>query len=205
MRNAPTFIALMLAVFMAGCVMSGKPKSAVPAAPVAAKPAPLPTPPPAPVALSIPQTQVVLPRPQAVDEAALSPNAPPPVVEVVEAPAPAKPTPARRSPATTTNPAPPLAVPSAEPTPPTIQEIVPAAETKRLQEQAQARRRDVQQMLDQLGRRQAQLNPTQRGVVTNINSFLASSLDAEKRGDMKLADALADRAQILARDLINGK
>jgi hypothetical protein len=42
-------------------------------------------------------------------------------------------------------------------------------------------------------------------VVTNINSFLASSIDAERRGDVKLADALAERAQILAKDLANGK
>ena len=44
-----------------------------------------------------------------------------------------------------------------------------------------------------------------QAVITNINSLLASSVDAERRGDMKLADALADRAQVLAKDLINGK
>jgi hypothetical protein len=80
---------------------------------------------------------------------------------------------------------------------------VPAAEARRLQDQAQSRRKDVAQILEQLGRRQ--LNNIQKGVIININSFLASSLDAEKRGDMKLADVLADRAQVLARDLVNGK
>jgi hypothetical protein len=201
MRNAPTLVAVLLTVVMAGCVLSGKPKTAVPAVPVAAKPAPAPTPPPAPPALSIPQTQVNLPRPQTVDAAALSPDVPPPVEEVVEAPLPTRP-PARRTPATQA-PVPPLAVPTPEPVAPQIQEIVPAAEAKRLQDQAQARRRDVQQMLDQLQRRP--LNTTQQGVVTNIKSLLAASADAEKRTDMKSADALADRAQILARDLINGK
>jgi hypothetical protein len=86
---------------------------------------------------------------------------------------------------------------------PQIQEIVPVAEAKRLQEQAQAKRRDVQQMLDQLARRQ--LNTAQKGTITLINSSLASSVDAERRGDMKLADALAGNAQILAKDLLNGK
>jgi len=202
MRNAPTFIAVLLSVALAGCVMNGKPKVAVPATPVATKPAAAPTPPPAPPALSIPQTQVDLPRPQPVDPAALSADTPPVAVEVVEPPTPTRTAPARRPPATAA-PAPPLAVPAPEPAAPQIQEIVPAAEAKRLQEQAQARRRDVQQMLDQLGRRQ--LNNTQRGVITNINSLVALSNDAEKRAEMKLADALAERAQILARDLINGK
>ena len=201
MRKAPTFIAVLLTVVMAGCELRGKPKTAIPAVPVAAKPAPAPLPPPAP-ALSIPQTQVVLPPYQPLDPAALSAEVPPPVEEEVQPPAPTRPTPPRRTPATST-PAPPLAVPAPEPAQPQIQEIVPAAEAKRLQEQAQARRRDVQQMLDQLQRRQ--LNSTQQGVVTTIRSLFAASADAEKRNDMKLADALADRAQILARDLINGK
>jgi hypothetical protein len=202
MRNAPTFIAVLLSVALTGCVLSGKPKVPAPVVPVAAKPAAVPAPAPPPPALSIPQTQVDLPRPQPLDPAALSADTPPVAEQVVELPAPSRPPPARRTPATVA-PAPPLAVPAPEPAAPQIQEIVPAAEATRLKEQAQARRRDVQQMLDQLGRRQ--LNSAQQGVVTNIRSFLVSSGDAEKRGDMKLADALADRAQILARDLINGK
>jgi hypothetical protein len=204
MRNAPTYIALLLALMTASCVMSGKPKATVPVAPIAtARPPAPPAPAPAPPALSIPQTQVELPRPQTVDEAALSPYTPPPPVEVVEPPPPSRAPPTRRTPAnTTTTPAPPAAAP-AEPAPPPIQEIIPQAEVKRLEAQAQSRRRDVQQIVEQLLRRQ--LNPAQRGVITNIQSFLDSSLDAEKRGDMKLADALADRAQILARDLVNGK
>jgi len=202
MRNAPTFIAVLLSAALAGCVMNGKPKAAVPVAPVATKPVTAPVPPPAPPALSIPQTQVDLPRAQPVDPASLAADAPPVAVEVVEPPAPTRP-PAARRPPVTSAPAPQIAAPAPEPATPQIQEIVPAAEAKRLQEQAQARRRDVQQMLDQLGRRN--LNNTQRGVITNINSLVASSNDAERRTDMKLADALAERAQILARDLINGK
>jgi hypothetical protein len=94
-------------------------------------------------------------------------------------------------------------VPTPEPAAPQIQEIVAPAEANRLRDQAQNRRRDVQQILDKVQARP--LNPTQSGVVTNIKSLLAASIDAEKRTDMKSADALADRAQILARDLVNGK
>ena len=57
--------------------------------------------------------------------------------------------------------------------------------------------------MDQLAKRN--LTQAQQGVVTNINSFISSSQEAEKKNDMKLADALADRALILAKDLLNGK
>ena len=221
MKKTPAFIAAFLAVATTGCVMTGATKKPVPPAPVVAKPAPAPSPAPPPPPLSTPQTQAELPKPQFLDPAALAPEAPPqPQVETAEPPSNSRPAGGRRptgagtgtqsAPATApagTPPGgtPPATTPSPEPaTPQTpIQEIVPVAEAKRLQDLAQSRRRDVQQMLDQLARRQ--LNPTQKSTITNINSFLASSVDAERRGDMKLADQMADRAQILAKDLINGK
>jgi len=206
MRKAPTFITVVLAIGMAGCALDGKAKKPLPAAPVAAKPTPPPAPAPPPPALSIPQTQVELPRPQPLDRAALSPESPPPAVEVAE------PVPASRPPAGRGRPpaaAPPPTAPvitTPEPattSAPPIQEIVPPLEAKRLQDQAQARRREVQQILDQLQRRN--LSQAQRSVATNISSLLTSSFEAEKRNDMKLADALASQALISARDLINGK
>lgn len=216
MKKTPAFIAAFLAVATTGCVMPGATKKPVPPAPVAAKPAPAPSPAPLPPPLSTPQTQVELPKPQLLDPAALAPDTPQqPPVEPAEQPPASRPNSGRRptgtgtqsppapaaTPPTTTPPA--TTTPAPEPVTPQIQEIVPVAEAKRLQESAQAKRRDVQQMLDQLTRRQ--LSTPQKGVVTNINSFLASSVDAERRGDMKLADALAGNAQILAKDLINGK
>ncbi|HXA50537.1 MAG TPA: hypothetical protein VNV86_09555 [Candidatus Acidoferrum sp.] len=220
MKKTPTFIAAFLAVATTGCVMPGATKKPVPPAPVVAKPAPAPAPPPLPPPLSTPQTQVDLPKPQFLDPAALAPDAPPqPQVEPAEPPPSSRPAGGRRPTGAGTQSAPPTAPagtppsatppatsPSPEPaTPQTpIQEIVPVAEAKRLQELAQAKRRDVQQMLDQLARRQ-QLSTAQKGTITLINSSLASSVDAERRGDMKLADALASNAQILAKDLLNGK
>ncbi len=209
MKKAPAFIAALLALMTAGCVLSGKGKKPVPPAPVAAKPAVSAPPAPAPQPLSTPQTQVQLPPFQPVDPAAYAVDAPPQVEVPEPPPAPRPTTTTRRAPSggsqpsrTESPPATTPAVPEPAAAPP-IQEIVPAAEVKRLQEQAQARRRDVQQILDQLSRRQ--LGTAQRDVVTTINSLLLSSSDAEKRGDMKTADSLADRAQVLARDLINGK
>jgi hypothetical protein len=158
---------------------------------------------------------VDLPRPQPpVDPNALSLEITPPPVET-EAPPPSRPSTARGRPAPSNQPAPHTETtpPAAAATPPavttepavvpTIQEIIPPLEAKRLQEQAQARRKDVQQILDQLNR--GPLNGTQRSIITNINSFIGGSNDAEKRGDMKTAAVLADRAQVLARELLNGK
>ncbi|MBS1856380.1 MAG: hypothetical protein JST11_13520 [Acidobacteria bacterium] len=203
MKLAPACIAAGLALMSAGCVVSGKNAKNAAATPAAVKPAAAPAPAPPPQPLSIPQTQVELPRPQPVDPAALSPNTPPPVEAAAPPPVqrpPARPRPERRVEA----PATPAAQPAApEPAQPQIQEIVPPAEARRLQDQAQARRREVEQILEQLRRRR--LNAAQRNVITNINAFVLSSLDAEKRGDMKLADALADRAQVLAKDLFDGK
>jgi len=206
MKIASAFVAA-LALMTAGCVLSGKGKKPVPPAPVAARPPATAPPAPAPQPLSVPQTQVELPHPQPVDPAALSVDAPPRVETAEPAPPPRQPAsrrpsgapqPSRAEPPPVTPPAAPAEAPA-----PQIQEIVPAAEIRRLQEQAAARRRDVQQMLDQLARRQ--LTAAQRNVITTINGLFASSVDAEKRGDMKTADALADRAQVLAKDLINGK
>lgn len=190
-------------ILLAGCTLRGKPAKTmvVPAAPTpVAIPAPAP-PPPAP--LSIPQTRVELPKPQAVDPAALVTETtqpePPPVA------APARP---RR---TTPAPGPP-AIPAATPpaataTPveprPNVQEIVPTAELKRLRESVPARKREVTQILEQLSRRT--LSNSQQNVADTVRSFLALSDEAWNRDDFRQADALAERAQILAKELQSGK
>src|ERR1019366_7281474 len=110
-----------------------------------------------------------------------------------------RPTPAASQPAPAS---PPAATPPPEPRE-TVQEIVSPAEVKRLQDQAQARRSEVKQILDRLGRRQ--LTGTQRNVVATIRNFLTLSGEAENHNDMRQADALAERAQILAKELQSGK
>lgn len=200
MRKAPACIVAIVSVVASGCVMSGKTAKPVTPAPVVAKPVVPPPPAPPPEPLSVPQTQVELPRPQEVDPAAFATDAPV-TVELPGPPAAPRPPAVRRPTRTET---PPQAVPATpEPAPSPIQEIVSPAEAKRLQDQAIARRRDAQSIVDQLSHRQ--LTPAEKDVVTRITSLLTSSVDAERKNDMKLADALADRAQILARDLINGK
>lgn len=198
-RSVILILGVLLA--LASCVKPGT-KAAAPVTPAAPKPVAAPAPPP-PQPLSTPQTRVELPELQPVDPAAQATES-----TTQDAPPVARPpTPARRQavPAVTTPPAtqPPAATPPAESPRIAIQEVISAPEFKRLQDQVQGRRREVNKILDQLDI--SKLAPPQRTIVTSIRSFLTLSDEAEHRNDIRQADALAERAQILARDLQNGK
>jgi hypothetical protein len=152
--------------------------------------------------LSIPQTDVHLPPPQPVTTEAAATAEPP------EEPAatPEPPRTARRprqpapKPAESSAPAtPPAAVPAAPPEHPPIEEVTPAAEQKRFQDEAAARKREVHQIVDPIDTRR--LNRQQRTTLGRIQSFLKQSDDAESRGEMRQASELAQRALILAREL----
>ncbi|HEY1497673.1 MAG TPA: hypothetical protein VGF49_24120 [Candidatus Solibacter sp.] len=176
------------------------PKAAAPVTPVAPKPA-APPPPPAPP-LSTPQTRVELPELQKVDPAALvresTTQDTPPVVKPSVAPRKPRQEPAAAAPTTP----PPTATPAEAPQV-AIQEVISPTEIKRLQDQVQGRRREVRQILDQLNKRRPIRG--QQVIVNDIRNFMALSEEAEKRNDIRQADAFAERAQILARDLQNGK
>lgn len=199
--------AMMLS--MAGCVVGAKPKP-VAATPAVPQPEPVPAAPPPPVEpLSIPQTQVQLPPPQPLsDEALKSMEAPEPNTGTVPAATPIR-TPRVKQPAATpqrteTPAQPPAAPPTAPPTPVTavepprgpVTEGLDPAETARLRDLAQLHKREIRQWLTQA--RGKHLN---KDTVSRMQSFLKSSDDAEKKGDMREANALADRALILLREL----
>ena len=82
---------------------------------------------------------------------------------------------------------------------PPFQRIFPPAELKHLQDSADARKRDVRKVLDQIGSRE--LNSGQKEKVSRIRSFLQLSEQAERKNDMWTADALAEGAQVLVREL----
>jgi hypothetical protein len=186
----------VLAIVLAGCELRGKPKVAAPVAPKPVPaPAPAPAPPPAP--LSVPQTSVTLPKEQTLDDAALATE---PAISPEPVPAAAGPPQRQRNRPQATPSAPPPV--TAEPRE-AVQEIVSAADLKRLQEQAQARRGEANQILARVTGRS--LSPKQQGVVASIRSFLALSDQAERYNDMRQADSLAERAQILAKELQSGK
>jgi hypothetical protein len=164
--------------------------SAVPAAP-----APTANPPAPPQPLSIPQTQVEIPPPQPVSPEALAAGQTPP-----EEPEPAAPPrPVRHT-------APPPVAPHAE-TPPAaeeparapIQEVLSIAERKQLQDSTAERIREIRRLVDLARRRR--LNTHEISVVTRVDALVKLSGDAEAKGDLREADALAQRALVLAKDL----
>jgi hypothetical protein len=207
MRLVQAILTAALAISLTGCVVRGTPKTtaAVPAAPQPTPAPAAPAPPPEP--LSIPQTQVQLPPPQPFNPESV------PELQVTTPEAATAPAHNNRSrsgsaaPAAPPKPetAPPVAPPPVvveAPRPP-IQEVVPAAEQKRLQDSAHARKRQIIRWLDTRGRKG--FNQQQQGIVDRIRAFLKDSDAAEHRGDMREADAIAEHAQILLRELQNGQ
>ena len=176
-------------------------KAAAPVTPAAPKPVAA-APPPPPPPLSTPQTRVELPEPQLVDPAAwerTSAQDAPPVIKPQTPPRKQLPAQTTTSPATP----PPATAPPAESPQVAIQEVISPTEKNLLQDQIQGRRREVKQILEQLSKRRPARG--QQTIVNDIRNFMVLSDEAEKRNDLRQADAFAERAQILARDLQNGK
>src|ERR1700693_2398905 len=198
MGRVVAILAVALALSMAGCVLKGKPQTvAVPPQP---QPAAQPKPAPPPEPLSIPQTQVQLPPPQPYNPEALV-TAPPEPVEATPAPKPVRRTAVGAQPpkAEVVAPVPPPAEPERAP----IQDIVPPDEKRRYQESADNSKREIQQLLEQA--RAHRLTTDQKKILTRVHTFVTQSDDAEKRGDMRQADALAQRGLVLAKELGGGK
>jgi len=201
MRRAKVVLVAALAIPLAGCLLSGKPKTvaATPAPPVPAAPAPPPEP------LSIPQTQVNLPAPQPLDLAALV------TAPQVEAPLPVTPKPAvpppqravRTAPAPQPKPPEPVETPAPEPRPP-IQEILPANVEKEFEASAQKHKTDTRALLAEAQRR-GHLTANERRLIADIYQFLKQSDQAESNKDMRSADRLAERSYLLAKELQGGK
>jgi hypothetical protein len=202
--TVPAALLLAVVVCLPSCVLK-KPQT-VKAAPPAPAPtaSPVPAPPPAP--LSIPQTNVHLPPPQPVSAEAAASAQPP--EEPAAQPEPPRTTRRTRQPGppkpveSAAPAAPPAAAPApaaAPPEHPPIEEVTPAAEQKRFQDEAAARKREVHQLVDPIDRRR--LNHQQRVMFDRIQSFLKQSDDAESRGEMRQASELAQRALVLAREL----
>jgi hypothetical protein len=201
MRRAKVVIVAALAIPLAGCLFSGKPKTvaAAPAPPVPAAPALPPEP------VSIPQTDVYLPTPQTFDPAALA-TAQPVEASLPVTPKPAAPPPPRvvhTAPPSSPKPPEPAETPAPEPRPP-IQEVLPADVEKQFEASAQKHKADTLALLAEAQRR-GRLTATERRVIADINQFLKQSEQAEKDKDMRSADRLAERAYILAKELQNGK
>jgi hypothetical protein len=64
----------------------------------------------------------------------------------------------------------------------------------------EARKREIRDRLAQVSSRR-KLSEQERNIVERVDSFLRLSDDAAKRGEMTQADALSERALVLAREL----
>jgi hypothetical protein len=204
MKTAPAIIIAISTIFLAGCVLKGKPAAVTPAAPQpVAAPPPAPAPPPQP--LSMPQTQVQLPPVQPVDLDALTTATP---AEVTTETPPAgrgntrtRPRPQQANPPATveTPPATPVTQPD-ERGP--VREVLPAAENIKLKNSADANKRTIRAWLSSSrGRRISPNDPT----VARIRLMLKASDDAETKNDMREASDWADRALVLLRELQSGR
>jgi len=184
---------------LAGCLLSGKPKT------VAAAPAPpqptAPAPPPEP--LSIPQTRVDLPPPQPWNPEAL--NTAPPVVPPPPAPTKPAPPPKQRAQAPQIKPPdPPPPDPETAPQRPPIQEVLPADELKRLEASVQRHKAEIMSLKAQ-AQQGHRLTANQKSILTKIDQFVAQCDQAENSGDMRSAEEFAEKANILAKELRSGK
>jgi hypothetical protein len=201
MKLCALIASAILAIAMTGCALGGKPKTAVPAVPVPAAAAVASPAEP----LSVPQTHVQLPPPQPLNPEALvapPPQAPPAVVSPVQTAAPT----ARRVPVVSSAPPQPDPAPAvvvAEPARPSIQEVLPEGERSKLQNDAAASRKRVRAWLESTSARRLSGQP--KLTRDRIQSFLKASDDAERRGDFREAVQLAERAEILMRELQGGR
>jgi hypothetical protein len=158
--------------------------------------------------LSIPQTQVRLPRPQPIDPEALAmppvsapsePSAPRPSHRAARRPAPSPATaaPAKPEPPVETAEAPPV---STEPARPRIEPVLPAEQRRQLTEAISSRLHEVDQILSRIPVQKP--TDAQKDSVERIRRFANLSHEALEKGDMQQAGALADRALVLAQGLV---
>ncbi len=206
-------LVLSMALLESACLFAGQAKP-VTTAVAPPQPAPVAVTKPAPQSteqLSVPQTQVQLPPQQPVPEAVALPPKPeePAATPAVR--------PSRRAPAAAPQPKPETPPATAAATPPVtsaaappveaglapVQEVIPADERKRYQDSADYRKGEIRNLLIKI--KSHHLNAEQNREVKRIQSLVAQSDEVEKRGDMRQADALAERGLTLAQGLANGK
>jgi hypothetical protein len=210
-------LALSMALVQPACLLPHKTQTAAAAnvPPPQPKPASAAAPAQPPLAgLSVPQTQVQLPPPQPLPETVALPAAKPQPPAAAAAPvavtaAPkthtgsGSPAPTRQeSPSTAAaSPAPPAA--AAEPELHPVQEVIPADERKRYQDSAATRKGEIRNLLAQV--KSHHVTPEKNRQIKLIESLVQQSDEVEKAGDVRQADALAERGLLLARDLANAR
>ncbi len=202
---------VVLALVLSACEMkTPRAKTPSPPQPDSAKAEPAPESAPT-EPLSIPQTQVRLPSPQPIDPQAL---ATPPVYVPADASQTSKTHHGGNKrqgpqPASAATPGKPETVEAADAAPATetqrrpIGPVLSDEERRRMNEDIYARLKNVDQMLGKI----SALHPTEeeKASVERIVSFQKLSREAVERGEIQQASALADRAVLLAQEVLHGR
>lgn len=209
MRLCPKVTMGVMALLLSGCEMKmGRAKTPPAPQPTVAQAEPPPAPGPS-EPLSIPQTQVKLPRPQPIDPEALATPPSPPSEPSATRPArrakrtgpqPAAAPPAKPEQPVETAETPP---PATEPPRPRIEPVLPEDQRKQLQEDVASRLRDVEQKLARLAL--LRLPEPEKASVERIRSFAKLSQAALYRGDLQQANSLSERALIAAQELLRDR
>jgi hypothetical protein len=84
-----------------------------------------------------------------------------------------------------------------------IEPVLPEEQRRQLQEDVSSRLKQVDQMLGSITARR--LSDAEKGSVESIRSFVALSRKALERGDTQQASGLADRALVLAQEMVRGR
>lgn len=201
----------LLALMLSACELKmPRAKTPSPPQPASANAEPPPESTPA-EPLSIPQTQVRLPNPQPIDPDAL---ATPPVNVPAEpsktrqanhaggkrqGPQPASASPAKPEAAETTADPP----PATESQRPPIGPVLSDEERRRMTEEISSLLQDVDKMLGRIAA--LHLSEAEKSSVDRIRSFHKLSHDALERGEIQAANALAERAVLLAQEVLRGR
>src|SRR5581483_5409448 len=212
---------------LSSCVTATKKSAAkTPAAPAAPPPVATAKPPAPPAPVSTPQTQVQLPPPQGLSPEALAtiPPAPeglpspksstatknggqskPPAASVQTPPAAKTEQPAQtaETPAPVQGPPTPPVIPPAEEQPTHLQPVYSEEERRRIAGDLERRKTEIEGILRNIS--QNRMSADQTGMVQRIRSFVTTAEDQVKRGDYRSAEALSERALILAKEMASGR
>jgi predicted DNA-binding protein len=204
-----TTIVLLVLVLSACEMKTPRAKTPPPPQPDSAKAEPTPESTPA-EPLSIPQTQVRLPSPQPIDPEAL---ATPPVYVPAEQSQTSK---TRRGskrqgpqPAAAPSPGKPETVETVDPPPaaetprPPIGPVLSDEERRRMTDDINARLKNVDQLLGRIAA--LHLTEAEKASVERIRSFQKLSHEAQEHGEIQQASTLADRAVLLAQEVLSGR
>jgi len=206
MRTSCKTTLVVLALVLSACETKTPRAATVPPPQPATAKAEAPQEPPSVEPISIPQTQVQLPSPQPIDPQAL---ATPPMSVPGE---PAKSHQSRQSKKQAPQPASPAGkgeTEAAETPPPTetqrplIAPVLSDDERRRLNEDIASRLKDVDLMLGRLVA--LRLSDGEKDSVEKIRSFQKLAREAMDHGEIQQASGLAERAVLLAQEVLRGR